>query len=48
LDGVVVPADQIAGDVVVVDGTVRIAGHATGDVISMSGPVGSPAALMAS
>ena len=34
--GIVVPAGQTAGDVVVLDGTVRIDGRATGDVVSVS------------
>jgi hypothetical protein len=37
--GAVVPAGQTAGDVVVLDGGVRIAGRVTGDVVSVSGPV---------
>ena len=37
--GAVVPADQTAGDVVVIDGDVRIDGRATGDVVSVSGPI---------
>ena len=37
--GAVVPADQTAGDVIVIDGDVRIDGRATGDVVSVSGPI---------
>jgi hypothetical protein len=36
---VVVPPGETAGDVIVLDGTVRIAGHVTGDVVSVAGPV---------
>jgi hypothetical protein len=37
--GTAVPRGETAGDVVVVDGPVRIGGHVTGDVFSVSGPV---------
>jgi hypothetical protein len=36
---VVVPRDQVLGDVVVVDGPVNIAGHVTGDVVVVNGVV---------
>src|SRR3954468_19625169 len=36
--GAIVGPGQTAGDVVVVDGTVRILGHVTGDVVAVSGP----------
>jgi hypothetical protein len=37
--GTVVPAGQIAGDVIVIDGPVQIVGRATGDVVAVAGPV---------
>jgi hypothetical protein len=46
--GSVVPAGQTAGDVVVIDGAVRIAGRVTAMSSRSAGPCVSPAGSMAS
>ena len=45
--GAVVPAGQTAGDIVVLDGTVRIAGRVTAMSYRSAGPSGSPVVSMA-